>query len=351
MDVIPHSRPTLGGKEAKAVSAVIRSARIAQGEKVKALEEAFSSFLRVSQAACTSSGTSALYLVLAAMGVGPGHEVIIPSYVCAALLHAVRLAGAAAVPADIDPNTYNLDPEDVRRKISKKTRAIIAVHLFGMTADMDALLSLGIPIIEDCAQAVGGTRDGRLAGTMGRAAVFSFYATKVMTTAEGGMVVSDSRALVEKIKDLREYDKKKDCTPRFNYKMTDVHAAIGLVQLRRLEGFIAKRRIIAGFYRRAFDGTRLGLPPNDPGHIYFRYVLGLNRDAGPVIRALREKGIECARPIYRPIHDCMGLKGYPESQTAWRRSLSIPIYPTLRRADIDRIIAAVRSLPGARRKD
>jgi perosamine synthetase len=245
---IPHSRPTLGEEEVKAVAEVIKSGHIAEGEVVARFEKTFAGKMGVQHAVAVNSGTAALHLALLAMGIGPEHEVIIPSYVCTALLHAVQYVGARPVPAEIDPLTYNIDPDDVQKRITTRTRAIIVPHLFGAAADLDKLLKLDVPIIEDCAQAVGGTYHQKLLGTFGDIAIFSFYATKVMATGEGGMVTSKSPEIIERIRDLKTYDGKEADKVRYNYKMTDVQAALGEVQLGRLDDFIEQRRKIARQY-------------------------------------------------------------------------------------------------------
>ncbi len=192
LSFIPHSRPTLGEDEVRAVAAVIESGNIAEGEVVQRFEKAFARKMGVQHAVAVSSGTAALHLALLAMGIGPDEEVIIPSYVCTALLHAVQYVGARPVLAEIDPLIFNIDPDDVQKRITTRTGAIIVPHLFGAAADLDKLLKLNVPIIEDCAQAVGGTYQQKPLGTFGDIAIFSFYATKVMATGEGEMVTSNA---------------------------------------------------------------------------------------------------------------------------------------------------------------
>jgi dTDP-4-amino-4,6-dideoxygalactose transaminase len=337
-DFIPHSRPTLGQAEIEPIAGVIASSQIAQGRVVHEFERAFAQKMNAKYAVSTNSGTAALHLVLLAMGIGEQDEVIIPSYVCTALLNVLKYIGAAPVLAEIDPENYNLDPDDVQRRLTKRTKAVIVPHLFGLAADIEDLLALNVPVIEDCAQAIGSTYRQKCVGTFGEAAVFSFYATKVMTTAEGGMVVSDSKDLIDSVRDLREYDNKDKYKIRFNYKMTDIHAAIGLVQLSRIEEFIRRRRAIAKSYDQAFESIDLQLPTREQGHIYFRYVLGLGSDAGSWIRKLKGEGIGCARPVYRPLHQYLGLKGFGRTEKAWKESLSIPIYPSLTEEDVDRVV-------------
>jgi perosamine synthetase len=344
---IPHSKPTLGSEEIQAVSSVISSGYVAEGAQVQKFEQSFADYLNIRHAVATNSGTSALHLALLALGVGPGDEVIIPSYVCCALLNAVNYTGATPILADIYADTYNLDAADVKKRLSSRTRAIIVPHLFGLAADLDSLLALGIPLIEDCAQAVGAEYARRPVGTFGVAAIFSFYATKVMTTGEGGMVVSDSRDITDRIRDLKSYDQKDEYNIRFNYKMTDVQAALGLAQLKRLESFIRRRRGIANQYSGSFKALGLNLPPDDPGHIFFRYVLGLKTNSSSWIQALARQGIGCDRPVFMPLHRQNKQMGCPASEKAWENSLSIPIYPSLTDGEVAKVIDAIlNTAPG-----
>ena len=337
----PHSKPTLGLEEQQAVSDVISSGYIAEGAVVQKFEQSFADYLDIPHAVAASSGTSALHLALLALDVGPGDEVIIPSYVCCALLNAVNYTGATPVLADIYPDTYNLDATDVKRRLSNRTRAIIVPHLFGLAADLDSLLALGVPLIEDCAQAVGSEYARCPVGTFGVAAIYSFYATKVITTGEGGMVVSNSQDIADRIRDLKTYDQKEGYKIRFNYKMTDIQAALGLTQLERLEAFIRRRRAIGGQYARSFKNLGLGLPPDDSGHIFFRYVLGLRTDSSSWIQALARHGIGSDRPVFMPLHRQMKRTGCPASEKAWKNSLSIPIYPSLTEKEVTKVIDAV----------
>jgi dTDP-4-amino-4,6-dideoxygalactose transaminase len=338
---IPHSRPTLGAEEIKAASDVVASGHIAEGSVVKEFEDAFAQKLGVNFAVATGSGTAALHLTLLAMGIGPSDEVIMPSYVCTALLNAVRYVGASPVFAEINPPTFNIDPDDVEKRLTSRTKAIIVPHLFGLAADLNNLLALNVPIIEDGAQSMGGAIDNTPLGTSGNAGIFSFYATKVMTCGEGGMVVSDSEKFAERVKDLKTYDEKDHYETRFNYKLTDSQAAIGLVQLGRLDAFIQRRRAIAQHYREAFSFPGVNLPPHDPGHIYYRFVIGLESDCRTLIRDLRKRGIGCAQPIHTPLHHCLNVAGYPITGKAWETSLSIPIYPSLSDEDVHRVIEVV----------
>jgi dTDP-4-amino-4,6-dideoxygalactose transaminase len=339
--IIPHSRPTLGPEEIQQVTRVLESGQIAQGKLVARFESAFTQKLGIEYAACVSSGTAALHLTLLAMKIGSGDEVIIPSYVCTALLNALNSVGATPVLAEIDPHSYNLDPDDVKKRLTQRSRAVIVPHLFGLAADLESLSGLGVPLIEDCAQAPGATYKNRPVGTSGKAAIFSFYATKVMTTGEGGMIASRSKEIIDAVRDLREYDKTGGYKIRFNYKMTDIQAAIGLSQLDRLENFIRHRRRIAQTYHSALASLGVRLPFRAPGHIYFRYVIGLGTDAIPWIRELRARGIRSERPVQRPIHRYLLQEGYPLTDQVWSQSLSIPIYPSLTDKETDRVIQSL----------
>ena len=308
---------------------------------VSDFEQSLSQKVGIGGAVACSTGTAALHLALLGMDVGPEDEVIFPSYVCTALLHAARYVGATPVLAEIDPETQNIDPTDVKKRLSPKTKAVIVPHLFGLPADMKGLLSLGVPVIEDCAQALGASYEGKNAGSMGHAAIFSFYATKVIATGEGGMVASNDGRFLEKVRDLREYDQKQDARLRYNYKMTDVQGAMGLAQLEQLEGFIERRREIAKNYEHAFRHVSAELPPKRKGHIYYRYVMRLRKNSEPVVEALRDMGVGADRPIYQPIHKYLGMDGYAKTDEAWERSMSVPIYPSLRDDEIHRIVESV----------
>lgn len=344
--LIPHSRPTISEDDVQAVTEVIRSGFLAQGERVREFERHFAAFLGMREAVATSSGTAALHLALLALGVGMGDEVICPSYVCVAVLHAIRYTGATPVLADIEPQTYNLSPQSVRQSLTSRTKALIVPHLFGLPADVDELLSFGLPLIEDCAQMVGGQYHGRPVGTLGTVAIFSFYATKLLCTGEGGMVVCDAPEILARLQDLREYDERPGGHLRFNYKMTDLQAALGLSQLARLPAFIQRRKAIAACYTavlRELDIDPPTLPP-DRDHIFFRYVVRRPEPVGPVLERFAPHGIVCRRPVFRPIHQYLEQGGFPESEAAWEHVLSVPIYPSLTEQEVDCVVAGLRAV-------
>lgn len=349
--MIPHSRPCIKEDDATAVLKVLRSGRLVQGQMVTALEAAFVRLLtsrettpenhnpevpgRIFQAAAVSSGTTALQLTLLGLGIGPGDEVIIPSYVCAALWHAVRAAGAEPVLADCTGDTFNICPVDAKERITDRTRAIIVPHLFGQSADLDPLLSFGVPVIEDCAQSLGSLYRSHPTGSFGTAAVFSFYATKMIAAGEGGMVVSRDDRLISLIRDLRDYDEKDDLCLRLNAKLTDLQAALALSQLGKLPDFIARRRVIAGRYDRVLEHCGL-TPPcrrDDRDHIFFRYVL-LTEAAEAFMAAMENRGVICRRPVFRPLHRYLGQTGFPMTDKIWQCAVSLPLYPGLTEEEI-----------------
>src|SRR3989338_7244123 len=289
--MIPHSKPTLTKEDLSAVSRVINSGYISQGEAVKSFESELAEYIGVKGGAAVSSGTSAIHLSLIALGVKEEDDVAMPTYVCPALLNAINYIGANPLLIDINPDTYNISTADLKKKLTKKTRAVIVPHIFGLPADIKDILNFGIPVIEDCAQSVGAVYNGKKVGSFGHCAIFSFYATKVMTTGEGGMVVSNSDKILEKIRDLREYDHKPNYIVRYNYKMTDLQAALGISQLKRLDSFISKRRTIAGSYNKRFSELGIAIPSNpEKEHIYFRYMIRNRAPEHQSTRAQENKG-------------------------------------------------------------
>ncbi|MFA6411692.1 MAG: DegT/DnrJ/EryC1/StrS family aminotransferase [Syntrophales bacterium] len=359
--MIPHSRPFLQDEDYRSVLDVLRSGQLVQGERVAAFEAAFCRELDLpgatsassqevavsSSAVAVSSGTAALHLTLLALEAGPGDEVIIPSYVCTALWHAVRYTGATPVLADIEGDTFNLSALDVLPRLTKKTRAIILPHMFGQAADLDELLKLGIPIIEDCAQSLGSRYQGRPTGTFGVASIFSFYATKVIAAGEGGMVVSRDGNLIDRIRDMRDYDEKDSLATRFNYKMTDLQAALGMSQLKKLPVFIARRQDISRHYDRVV--REAGLPPpvkkTDRDHSYFRYVFLLD-STDRFLEDMGRAGVVCRRPVFRPLHDYLGLTGFEGTNRIWRNAVSVPIYPGLTDEEVETVCSnMIKLLP------
>ena len=326
VDMIPHSKPCIGEEEAEAVARVLRSGMLAQGPEVEAFESECAKAVGRAYGVAVSSGTAALHLALGALGVVKDEPVAVPSYACAALVTAVHLQQARPVLCDIGDD-YNLDPAAV----DPSCRVIIVPHLFGGPARLPAAGT----VLEDIAQSMGGAT-----GRASPVAITSFYATKLMTTGEGGMLLTDDSGVAEYARDRRDYDNRDDFVLRYPYKMTDFQAALGRVQLSRLPEFVARRSVIAACYQDALADLPLRLP-NPEGHVFFRYVMATEqRDA--LAAHLLERGVEAKRPVYRPAHHYLGGQ-FPGAERAHQQCLSIPIYPSLVEADVERVIESVRS--------
>ena len=341
--MIYHSRPTLDQNDFDSVLQVLKSGHLVLGEQTARFEENLSSLIGVKGGVAVSSGTAALHLSLISLGIGKGDEVILPGFVCTAPLNAIYYVGATPVIAEVDRLTFNVDVKDMKKRITKKTKAIIIPHMFGLPSDMEDISSLGIPIIEDCAHSIGSRYKDNYAGSFGALSIFSFYATKVMATGEGGMVLSDNEQLIAAIRDLRDYDEKDAFAVRHNYKITDIQAALGMSQLKKLSLFIQKRKEIADKYGRILDDLKIPAPfvPKDRDHIYFRYVV-LLENAERFMELMMKRGVTCRRPVFKPLHRYLGLSGYAATDLIWERAVSIPIYPSLTDEEVGLIIDSIK---------
>jgi perosamine synthetase len=328
--IVPHSRPLITKEDIRAVVQVLSSGQIAQGKKVQEFEAKMASFVGSKYAVAVSSGTAALHLALLGMGIGSGDEVILPSYVCSSPYLAILYTGATPTIADISPADFNICEETARPKITLRTKAIIVPHMFGMPADISGLRDLGVPVIEDCAQALGATYQGKRVGSLGVSSIFSFYATKMVAAGEGGMILTNDRRIYHRVLGLRDYDKKPLDVLRFNYKMTDLQAALGIAQFKRLGAFIKRRKEIASRYSREFARCDVQLPQafSHKKSAYYRYVVRL-KDKARVQRESKRRGIMCENPVWKPLHRTLGQGEVPNSDYAFRHALSIPIYPAL----------------------
>lgn len=331
---IPHSRPALGVAEERAVIQVLRSGDAGAGPEVGAFERELEK--RVGgRATAVQTGSAALHLALLGLGVTPGDRVVLPTYCCAAVLNAVRYTGAEPVLADVDPATANLDPDDVKRRLKAKTAAMIVPHMFGRPAPVRDLARPGVPVIEDCAMALGGP-----VGKAGAAAIYSFYATKMIATGHGGAVVMRDRRAAARVRDLVDYDNRDDYAVRYNYRMSGLVAALGRVQLGRVEGFVKRRRRIAEEYLEALEGGRA-----ERGHVYYRFVvLAGSRDR--FVRRMSARSIACKRPVYRPLHTYFPRRGkeFPGADELHRRVVSVPLYPALTAIEVRRVARALREV-------
>ncbi len=323
---IPHSRPTIGPKERDAVDRVLQSGNLAQGREVAAFEDECAAVVGRKHGVAVNSGTAALHLALIGMGVSSGDTVAMPSYACAALAQAVAWQGATPLLCDIGPD-HNIDPD----RVPDSVLGVIVPHLFGATARLPKHPS----VIEDLAQSIGGP-----AGNASILAVASFYATKMMTTGEGGMLLTDDEGLADLARDLRDYDHRDDFQIRRAYKLTDFQAAMGRVQLTRLPAFVARRAEIAAQYHVGLAGLPLELPRLEDS-VHFRYVIATpERDA--LETWLSGQGIGVCRPVYRPAHHALG-GDFPRSERAHQENLSLPIYPSLTTAEALFVIKSIRA--------
>ena len=353
---IPIAKPVLGKKELEAVKEVFESGMLIQGKKVKLFEEKFAEYTGVEHAIAVTNGTVALDVALKALNLGPGDEVITPAFSFIASSNCILFQNAKPVFADIDPKTFNIDPSDVAEKITSKTKALIPVHLFGQPAKMDALKEIaedkGIFLVEDAAQAHGAEYKGQKAGSIGDMGCFSFYATKNMTVGEGGMITTNDPKLARKARLLRNHGQSQKYhhdTLGYNYRMTEFCAAIGSVQLKKLDESNAKRRVNAQLLTqgiRRFHGLTVPYVDKDVKHIFHQYVVRVEedypRDRDELADSLTEKGVGVAvhypLPIYRqPLYLKLGYEETkcPNTEDACRRVLSLPVHPLVDRKDVE----------------
>lgn len=344
---IHHSRPTISISDIIAVSKVLKSSYIASGDVTKNFQNRFAKFIKVKSAIATNSGTSALHLTLLALKIKVNDEVIIPSYVCSSVLDAVLYTGAKPKIADINPVDFNLNLKDAKKKISRNTKAIILPHMFGKPVDIKEFIKLGIPLIENCAHSLGARFKNRPVGGFGNISIFSFYATKMIATGYGGMVASKNKDLIREIKDLIDVDERNDYKIRFNYRMSDIVAALGISQLERLNSFISKRREIARFYNKNLKSKNILIPENkEKNHIYFRYVIRIKDNINRVINTLNKKGIEVKRPVFKPLHRYLRLnrRQFPNTEAIFNSAISLPIYPSLKKSEAKFIVDSLNKV-------
>jgi dTDP-4-amino-4,6-dideoxygalactose transaminase len=355
--MIPIARPDLGSEEIAAVTDVLTSGMIAQGKKVAELETRWAEFCGVKHAIAVSNGTVALMAIFAGLGLGPGDEVITVSHTFAATANAILFTGATPVFVDIEPDTYLIDAARIEAAITPRTRAIVPVHLFGLVADMDMIMAIadrhGLTVVEDACQAHGATFRGRRAGSFGHGA-FSLYATKNMTTAEGGFVTTADDRLADWLRLYRNQGMRSRYQFEmlgYNFRLTDLAAAIGLVQLDKLERNTARRQAIAGTYDEAFGELPIGLPitPQGRSHVYHQYTLrvGPRRDA--VLADLRAAGVGADVYYPLPVHRQgyimeLGLEAVlPVTDGAAAETIALPMFPGLTAAEQQTVIDAVRT--------
>jgi dTDP-4-amino-4,6-dideoxygalactose transaminase/methionyl-tRNA formyltransferase len=334
---VPHNRLSHGEEEVAAVAAVVRSGRWAGGDECARAEARFAAAAGTPHAVGVGSGLGALRLALRALGLGPGDAVAVPGYSCVALANAALACGAEPVPVEIDAATLNLCPDALRAAVraNPRIRAAVAVHTFGCPADLAALEAAGIPLIEDCSHAFG--RGGF--GGRGRLAIMSLYATKLVGAGEGGMVFTSDPALADRIRSARDYADQPPAADRLNDKLAACAAALAGCQLDRLPAHLARRDFLARRYTEALAGVggdgSCRLPVETPGRVWYRYAIRLSGEAGPVVAALRARGVVAARPV-----EPWGQPPGPACAAAFERTISLPLYPALTEAEQDRVISA-----------
>jgi dTDP-4-amino-4,6-dideoxygalactose transaminase len=366
--MIPIARPDLGPEEIAAVTEVLGSGMIAQGRKVAELEATWAEFVGVRHAVAMSNGTVSLMSIFAGLGLGPGDEVITVAHTFAATANAILFTGATPVFVDIEPDTYLIDAKRIEAAITPRTRAICPVHLFGLVADMDMVRAIadrhGLAVVEDACQAHGATFRGRMAGSFGHGA-FSLYATKNMTTAEGGFVTTNDDTLADWLRLYRNQGMRARYQFEmlgYNFRMTDLAAAIGLAQFAKLPRNTARRQAIAAGYDAAFGELPIGLPitPDGRTHVFHQYTLDVGGARDAIVEDLRAAGV--AADIYYPIpvhrQSYIMERGLhaelPVTDAAAARTLALPMFPGLTDAEQGQVIDAVKAAverhlgPGAR---
>jgi dTDP-4-amino-4,6-dideoxygalactose transaminase len=356
--MIPAARPIVGDAERAAVDAVIASGGLAQGPQVAAFEQEFASVVGGRECVAVNSGTSALHLALLALGIGSGDEVIVPSFTFAATANAVALAGATPVFVDIEPDSYCIDPAAVESAITQRTRAVMPVHLYGHPAAMDRITPVaqrnGLLIVEDAAQAHTASLHGTPVGAFGDAGCFSFYPTKNMTSGEGGMVTTASSALARTVRLLRNQGMEvryRNEVVGFNTRMTDIHAAIGREQLKKLAGWTIQRQANATFLANHLEGVIVPAVAEGATHVYHQFTIRVpGHDRDGFVRALAERGVGSGVYYPTPVHQlpsfAMSLH-LPETAAAAAEVLSLPVHPSLSHQDLETIVTAVNGVARA----
>ena len=374
---IPISLPVTGEDEWQATKEPLMTGWITSGPKVREFEQLFAEKHQVKHAFAVTSATTALHLALVALGVVKGDEVIVPAFTWVATANVVLYCGASVVFVDVDPTTFNLDPLDLKDKITSKTKVIIPVHLFGLCADMDAIKEIapGIPLVEDAACAAGATYKGKFAGGLGDVGCFSFHPRKSITTGEGGMITTNDDEIADRVTKLRNHGAEISEEQRhhgakpymlpdfnmlgFNYRMTDLQGAVGVVQIKKLDAFISERNEWANYYKEELKGTEwLRLPSFNcdykPG--WQSFVVSVDETKAPysrneIMEKLQEEGVS-ARPGTHAVHmlnyyrDLMAIKAddFPGAKAANDYSMAIPLHNRMVKEDYEYIVAKLKAL-------
>lgn len=356
--MIPAAKPLIGDEERAAVDRVLQSGMLAQGPEVAAFENEFSKIVAGRKCVAVNSGTSGLHLALIAVGIKEGDEVIVPSFTFAATANSVALTGATPIFVDIDPRTFTINPIAIEAAITPRTRAIQLVHLYGQPAAMNEIMAISVRhnlmVIEDAAQAHMASFDGTPVGAFGVAGIFSFYPTKNMTSGEGGMITTASDEVARQSRLLRNQGMEKRYVNEivgFNTRMTDIHAAIGRVQLTKLAGWTEKRRNNAKFLDENLNGVVVPYVAPGAFHVYHQYTIrmvGHDRDA--FADEMTKRGVGNGVYYPTPVHRLPSFDhtfDLPETTLATKEVLSIPVHPSLSTGDLETIVSAVNSIAAA----
>jgi len=355
--MIPLARPDIGPEEIAAVTEVLESRMLAAGRRVAELEARWASFIGTKHAIAVSNGTVAEMCIFAGLGLGPGDEVITVGYTFNATVSSIMWTGATPVFVDIDPDTFLIDPALIEAAITPQTRAICPVHLFGLPADMEAIMAIadryGLAVVEDACQAHGAALQGRRVGSFGHGA-FSLYGTKNVATGEGGLITTDDDALADWIRLYRNQgmrEKHHHEILGYNFRLTDIAAAIGLCQLDKLERNNARRRAIAARYDAAFADLPVRTPvtPGGRSHVFHQYTIAVDIPRDDVVADLAEANVDSATHYRVPVHRQpyvveRGITAsLPMTDRASRDTLSLPMFPGLTDEEQTTVIAAVRA--------
>jgi perosamine synthetase len=363
MENIPVARPAIGQEEISAVTAVLQSGMLASGERVVEFEKKFADYCGTTHAVAINNGTAAIHAALLAADIGPGDEVIVPTFSFVATASAVSMCGAKPVFVDVDEQSFNINPQQVGERVTPKTKAVIGVHLFGQPFDVRAIQEIceshNLKLIEDAAQAHGALYHGEKVGGFGHFGCFSFYATKNMITGEGGMVTTSEKAYNERLRLIINHgqsEKYLHTRLGYNYRMTDIGAALGIVQLKKLDKFNTRRRKNAEYYNTHLSVKGLITPVVSPdvSHVYHQYVLRLTDDF-PMNRAefidyLKAKGIGSAIHYPIPIHrqPLYGMDNNPDPCPVATRLaasvLSLPVHPLLDQKELSYICDTINKV-------
>jgi perosamine synthetase len=358
---IPVYQPSLTGNEKKYVMECLDSTWISsKGKFIASFEEGFSKYIEIKHATTVSNGTVAVHLALIALGIGPGDEVIVPTLTYIASVNAIAYTGATPVFVDSLADTWQIDPEDVKRKITPSTKAIMAVHLYGHSCDMDALSAIakesGLFLIEDCAEAIGSRYKGKHVGTFGDISTFSFFGNKTITTGEGGMVVTNDATLHDrsvhyKGQGLAKHRQYWHDVIGYNFRMTNICAAIGVAQLEQVETFIKQKRQVAAWYKKYLTNPEITFHGEPDGifHTYWMCSVLVNdsEKRDPLRDALAEKGVE-TRPLFFPVHTMpmysQKYQRHPVAEYLGWRGVNLPSYPGLKEEQVKMICDTINEL-------